>query len=91
VGDGQLDNELLLLLEAGAAALFFKFLVCVDPTTHNQGGHNCGSVAPWPASPSGPASTAFERQSLLAPLCVSYPLPDSVFGLLPFGCHKAAY
>jgi hypothetical protein len=44
--------------------------------------------------PSGPAaSTAFERQSqsqsrLGGPLCVSRPLPDSVW---PFGCHKAAY
>jgi hypothetical protein len=56
--------------------------------TPQSRGHNFISVVPrgWP--PSGPASTVFERQSRLGPLCVSCPLPDSVW---PFGCHKAAY
>jgi hypothetical protein len=97
-----MDNE--LLLEAGAAAYFYFYcLVCLALLAwcwclvfgvgvcgpHNQGGDNCGSVAPWSASWRGPlAPRFFERQSRLAPLCVScpLPLPDSVWPWLwPFG------
>jgi hypothetical protein len=55
---------------------------------YNQGEHNRGSVAPWSASFGPRQHRVAEVLSRLGPLCVPYPLPDSVW---PFGCHKAAY
>jgi hypothetical protein len=59
-------------------------------TPHPRGTqlHLRGSVVGLLRAPLAPHLIERQRQLRLAPLCVSCPLPDSVW---PFGCHKAAY